>query len=405
MQTRPGPGRPAAPTRRPRTSIGAIADWLTLLGVALAPNSGLGLGGRTGIAYADLVFGLAGGARVLHVVVSGWPVMAIRRVSFLLGLLVAFCGAGLVSGLVNGTPLSSIFIFTAISFVGAVMLVATFGGDDHDDNVRRLVTAFVIGCAILGLSSFYGPSAQDRSIGYAVHPNALGHSCIMGVGGALWLFDRSKTLLHKGIWAFAGALAMGGIFQSGSRGGVLAVAVLLFLYLALRGSLRAVLVGIAFAWLFAMVLATGAVHLATGNPLARLVEGNETTYGSDEARRGLISENLQDIGEDPIFGEGWNDIVDIHVVYFQGWVGGGAICALVLMLLGLTMLLMPFWQRRRDLGLACGAGAIAVAWLFTNILTARDQWFFIGLVFMVSPSPLVLGHQGSGRLAALRRSA
>jgi hypothetical protein len=397
------PPRPALAIRRPsvqsRSAIGPIADWLTLLGLVLAPNGGLGFGGRLGIAYADIVFGLAAAARGLHLLLSGVPVAKLRRVSFLLGMLAVFCGAGLISGLVNGTPLSGLFIFTAMSFVGAVLLVATFGGDDHDDNVRRLVTAFAIGCAILGASSFYGPTAQDRSIGYAVHPNALGHSCIMGVGAAVWLFDRSKTLLAKGAWAFAAALAIGGIFQSGSRGGVLAIATMFTLYLALRGSLRAVLVGAFAAWLFAMVLATGAVHLAAGNPIARLIEGNPTTYGSDDARRELISGNLRDIGEDPLFGKGFGVITDIHVVYFQGWVGGGAIDAFVLMLLGLTMLLMPFWQRPKDLGLACAAAGIAVAWLFTNILTARDQWFYIGLVFSVSPSPLVLGRH----IPAVRR--
>ena len=379
------------PSARSRSAIGPIADWLTLLGLVLAPNGGLGFGGRLGIAYADIVFGLAGAARGLHLLVSGVPVAKLRRISFLLALLVVFCGAGLISGLVNGTPLSGVFVFTAISFLGAVLLVATYGGDDHDENVRQLVTAFVIGCAILGASSFYGPTAQDRSIGNAVHPNALGHSCIMGVGGALWLFDRSKTLISQGIWALAGLLAIGGIFQSGSRGGVLAIAALFTLYLALRGSLRAVLVGVFAGWLFVLVLASGAVNLAAGNPIARLVEGNPTTYGSDDARRELISENLRDIGEDPLFGKGFGVITDIHVVYFQGWVGGGAIDAFVLMLLGLTMLVMPFWQRPKDLGLACAAAGIAVAWLFTNILTARDQWFFIGLVFSVSPSPLVLG--------------
>ena len=399
MQTRQGLTQRVVAAAQRRSSIGLIADWLTLLGIGLAPNGGLGFGGTLGIAYADVVFGMAAAARGLHLLVSGVPVARLRRVSFLLGIIGLLLGAGLFSGFVNGSPITGIYFNIFFSFVGSVILVATYGGDDNEEAIRHIVMAFVIGCAFLGASSFFGPTSQDRSIGWAVHPNALGHSLIMGIGGAIWLFDGARGQWAKVAWAVAGVLALGGEFQSGSRGGILAMAVLFTLYLALRGSIRAVLVGIAVAWLMAMTLATGVVELATGNPIARLVEGNETTHGSDEQRRNLISENLRDIGEDPIFGKGWDTIVDVHVVYFQGWVGGGAIPAMALMILGVTMLAMPFWQRPRDLGLACAAAGVAVAWLFTNILTARDQWFFLACVFALSPSPLVLGSQ----IPAVRR--
>jgi hypothetical protein len=387
---------PAAVHRAPRliTPLGKVADALTLVGVALIPNGGLGFGGRLGFAFGDAVLVLAVVARTAHLLIAGLPMAKLRRQSFLLGFIAAFAGAGFISGLVNGNPISFIYLFVVFAMLECVLLVGTFGGDDHEDNVRRLAIAFAVGTTVLALSSFYSPTALGRAIGYAIHPNALGHSLIMGIAVSLWLWDQARSFRERVVWAGAVVLGFGGMIQSGSRGGVLALGVLLLLYLALRGDLRLTLAAVGVAWVAVISLLMGVVELGAGNPIERLFVGNLTSEYSDLERNALVSKNLKDIGEDPIFGKDWSEIPDIHVVYFQGWVGGGFIPALLLMLLGVTMLAMPFWQRRRDLALACGLAGLAVAWLFTNIFVHRDQWIFLALAFGVSGSPLVLGTPG-----------
>jgi hypothetical protein len=383
---------PVAASRSPRliTPVGTIADWLTLLGAALIPNGGLALGGRLGFAYGDLVLNLAFAARMAHLLIGGLPMAKLRRQAFLLGFIGAFGGAGFISGLVNGNPVTFEYLFVVFALVECVVLVATFGGDDHREAHRRLAMAFAVGTTVLALSSFYSPTAIGRAIGYAIHPNALGHSLIMGLAVAVWLWDHAPSTRQRFVWAGSVVLCLGGIIESGSRGSTLAVGVFAIAYLALRGDLRVALAAVGVAWLATVALLAGGVELGQGNPIERLFVGNETSEYSDQERRNLLSDNLEDIGEDPIFGKSWTEIPDIHVVYFQGWVGGGFICALLLMLQGVTMLLLPLWQRRRDLALACGCAGLAVAWLFTNIFVARDQWLFIALAFGLSPSPLTL---------------
>ena len=381
------------PSPRLVTPVGRIADALTLASVFLLPNAGLAVGGVLGIGYGDILLGFAFIARAFHVLIGGIPMVRLRRWSFLLGITGAICGAGLISGIINGNPVTSLYIFLVIALLGTTLIVGTFGQDDHERNVRLIGTALALGCCLLALSSFYQPAVRGRTIGYAVHPNALGHSLIMGIAVIVWLIDRSTTFRQRVVWAGALVLCLAGLMNSGSRGGTLAVFVFGSLYLLLRGNLRVVLLTLAALWLAGLALLLGAVELGVGNPLERLFVGNTTSQFADLDRQEKLEENFEDIREDPIFGKGWDTISEIHVVYFQGWIGGGAVPAVLFMLLGVTMATMALWQPKRELALACGAAGIAVAWLFTNIITARDQWVFIALVFAQSPSPLVLGPQ------------
>jgi O-antigen ligase len=296
-----------------------------------------------------------------------------------------FSLAGVVSSVANGLALPQILIQVIVSTLGSVFLVATFGsggGEHRARDLLRLGQAFALGTMILSLSCFLGPKSNEgRSIGWAIHPNALGHSCVIGVFVCTWLWDNARTTRGRLLWAFGAVLNVGAIMESGSRGALLGLGIGGLIYLALRGNFRLKLAAIGMAWFFVLVLVTGVVQLPAGNPIQRLVVGGANTEGSNEARRQLLAEDLENIAEDPIFGKSYDDIINVHVVYFQAWIGGGAVDGFILMLIGTTMLIMPLWHRPRDLALACGASAIAVAWLFTNIMTARDQWIFIALAF------------------------
>lgn len=378
--------------------VNKVADALTITGVALTPLYGKGVGGITGIAYADIVLAFATLARGLQWFTEGIPMAGIRRQSVLLGLLGLLGLAGIISGFASGTPLSGEYLRIMLATAGTVLLVASFGGGGVQRSYRPLILAFAGGCVVLGLSVFVGPSIQGRAFGWAIHPNQLGHSCMMGCGASMWLLDNTRDNRARAFWAFATLLNIFAVMQSGSRGGLLGFGVAAAAYLALRGSPGRRLVALAGVWAVVLVLATGIVTLPESNPIQRFITESQVETGSNAARKELLQLDITRINAEPVFGYGFQDILNVHMVYFQGWIGAGALGLLAIVGLGLAMLALPLvqWNRPRDLALACGASSIAIAWTFTNILTLRDQWVYLAIAFGTAP-PLVTGRFAPGR--------
>ena len=219
------PGDPAAALERlesvppPPSLIGRIADYLTLIGMFMAPLYGKRIGGTiTGLAYADAVLGLALLARGVHLLTVGLRLRTLQRHSFLLGTMGLFSVLALISAFVNRTnPLELGYVRVVIATLGSIVLVATYG-DQGAGGRRQLLYAFGFGCLVLALSSFTGPKLQGRAFGWSVHPNALGHSCMMGCATAVWLWDNARKPLHRWFWAGAVFLNLAAIMNSGSRG-------------------------------------------------------------------------------------------------------------------------------------------------------------------------------------------
>lgn len=386
-----------APERPPRSLAGRAADYLTLLGMFAAPLYGKGIGGITGIAYADIILGFAALARGVDLISAGIRIQTIRRHSFLLGTMGLFAVFGLISGFANHTnPIAWGFIRVVIATLGGVILIATYG-DQGKQARRELLLAFAFGCIVLSLSSFTGLKLAGRSLGWSVHPNALGHSEMMGLAASVWLWDNTKRPLFRWFWVGAVGLDLLAIMNSGSRGGLLGIMVAVALYLALRGNRRLTLLAIFGTFMMALILAVGIVRLPPTNPLARLLQqgssASQTATASDQQRQELLKEDVARIDASPYWGDGFDDIVNVHVAYLQGWVAAGAVAGLITMIVGLAMFLLPFITPRKDLALACGAAAVATAWVFTNIFTARDQWLYLAITFASAGPISVLGHR------------
>jgi hypothetical protein len=394
--------RPAAAVHRPTEHrsdsaaalIGTIADWFTIAGMFFVPIYVPNIGGVFGLVAADVILAFAVMGRVLHLAVAGVSAKALQRQSFLLGVFGLFTLAGAIAQVVNHQHLLAWgYVRLVLGTGGAIILVATFGGDDWEANRLRLVRAMGLGFAVLSLSSFVGPDAGGRPFGWSIHPNALGHSCVMGFFVAVWLVDHATSRNAKLFWGFAILTNFYAVMQSGSRGGFLGLAAGGVFYLALRGSRRAFLTAVALVWVAVLALGAGLVQLPANNPINRLLNEETGSGLSNEERRGLLEEDLEFIAESPVFGQGFQDderIINVHVVYLQGWVAAGATAGFCLMLIGVTMVFLPIITPRRDVALACGAAAIAVAWLFTNILSLRDQWLYIALAFGSARSISVL---------------
>ena len=72
------------------------------------------------------------------------------------------------------------------------------------------------------------------------------------------------------------------------------------------------------------------------------------------------------------------------MLYLQYWQAGGALAGLAIILLGVAMVLLPFGRPRWVLALPCGAAGVAIAWIFTNVGSTRDQWIFLVLAFRLA---------------------
>jgi hypothetical protein len=393
--TRPSAALPTRAAAAGPSWVRRSGDFLTLLGALLAPSYGKGIGGINGLPYADIVLAFAVLARVLQALTEGVPRSGLRRQSVLLGLLGAFAVAGLVCGVVNDDPLPWAYLRVVFATIGVVLLVSVYG--DGED-LRPIAKAFALGTAVLALSSFTGLKLHGRAIGWSSHPNQLGHSCMMGIAAAGWLHGSAVERSRRWLWLAVIALDLVALDRSGSRGALLGIAGAGLVHLWLRGDRRLRIVAVAAVWAGSLALVTGLVVLPPSNPIARLLtsdQANTSSSASDRERTDLLRSNWAEISADPVFGTGFKDVDRIHVVYLQGWIGAGAIGGFLLMLIGGAMFVLPFAVRPRDLALACGGVSIAIAWGFTNLLTLRDQWIFIALLFAIVP-PLVPRRRRAG---------
>ena len=392
------------PPAQPRSLIGKGADGITLLGLFLAPLYGKGLFGLNGLAYADIALGLAFLVRSVDVVISGIRGEAIRRHSFLLGMIAVLLVDGEVTAFLAGrSPIEWEFLRIIIATVTTILLVATYGTQDRAAK-RQMILAFTAGTFVLACTSFGGYRLAGRPLGWSTHPNALGHSCMMGIFASIWLWDNAKGRLER--WAAVGAAGLNfiAVMNSGSRGGFIGVALAGLIYLVRCGDRRYTIAAIVGALVAVGVLFSGAVQLGANNPITRLTsqsKDNSSSGLSDQARHAQLREDMDHINAHPLIGNGFKDIWKVHIAYLQPWVGAGAIAGLVAMAIGAAMFLLPFITKRSDLALACGATAVATAWLMTNIFTLRDQWAFVAIAFASAESISVLGRDRRDRRALL----
>jgi O-antigen ligase len=343
-------------------------------------------------------------ARVVDLAISGIRGLSLRRHSFLLGMMGLLTLDGVITALIAGrNPIEWEFDRIIVATVTVVLLAATYGTQDRAAQ-RKMLLAFGLGTIVLALTSFGGPRLVGRPLGWSVHPNGLGHSCMMGVFACVWLWDNTSDRVLRWAWAGAALLNVVAVMNSGSRGGFLGIALAGLIYLVRCGDRRLTLLGIVAALLAVAVLFSGAVKLGENNPITRLTSQNESNSSgalSDQARQEQLHSDLQRITDHPLVGNGFKDIVLVHVAYLQPWVGAGAVAGLVAMFIGAAMFLLPFVTRRRDLALACGCVAVATAWLMTNIFTLRDQWIFVAIAFASAESISVLGKDRRDRRGAL----
>jgi O-antigen ligase len=384
--------RRTEPDGRPRLLIAQVADGLTLLAIFFAPMLKLGVGGGT---VSDILLLLVIAMRSVQFCGPGLDLTEIRRHAFLLTLLGIYAVSGFVSGLVNNIPGWGEHLLAIYASLGSVFVVATYIRGEA--TLRSLIKWFALGTATLAASALVLPAegSVGRATGLSTHPNFLGHSSITGFCAAAYLYENSKTPWARRGWVLCAMLTGLAIVRCGSRGAFLGIAFAGLLYLVLTRDRRYILIAVTVLWLGVVSIGAGVVKLPASNPIARFTSADISTQGSNKEREERLSEALDKVQQDPVFGTGSTGLVAIHVVYLQAWVGAGFVGAFVIIFLGGVMGVLPLFQPRRTLWLACGACAVAIAWAFTNLLGIRDQWLFLAVVFRMCQSPLQALNHGA----------
>jgi O-antigen ligase len=230
-----------------------------------------------------------------------------------------------------------IFLLTAI--VGLFIMPAMVAWMSPTTNVMyACVIAFGAGA---GFSTIYGlQHFFYRNAGFTYHPVALAYTCMLAISFVPFIF----TSQNRSRWLFLPplvALAMVGIWTSGSRTGLVVIGALAVLIPILERSVKvglAVLTGLVL--LLPSVVSVDTGRTSTG-ALSRLFGGGGAT-SSDTVRLQTIEEGYQQIRDNPIFGNGYS--VDytyvIHNIYLQVLQAQGLI-GLVGLLLIFTAMVAP----------------------------------------------------------------
>ena len=202
--------------------------------------------------------------------------------------------------------------FLARTWVWSVALSSLLG-------VLDLFTPTDIGYRLTG-AEFFG-----RAAGLTVHPNHLAVTVVMAMPVALALDANVRSKISRLAGWVLVLLLLLGVLVSGSRAGILVV--------ALAGILTVVA---GDSWIRRRVLLMGGVWLVgiLGPALyygqagvlligLRRLLGSVSTEDSNVERIAFLRTAMRDITEAPFLGAGFARIRDAHDLYLQLWHGGG----------------------------------------------------------------------------------
>ncbi len=268
-----------------------------------------------------------------------------------------------------------------------------------DTGVTRL------GSTLTGLS-WYG-----RQGGLAIHPNHLGMFCamIVPVGFTLALFGRRTSL--RAVSATLTVLAVMGVLESGSRGATLGI--------LLGPAVAAVLVSkrrlrtLVIATILIVTTASIAFLAAQALPSVARLTGQSSVQGSDLARLGTLTANLNDIAASPILGNGYGDVTSAHDIYLQVVAAGGVVglCGFVLLLgailqSGIRSALRPdlsFRLRLLSAGLVGSVITYLAVGIVENQIQDRALYWPAGLLLAVRFMASTSGQRQSNNITESER--
>jgi hypothetical protein len=307
-----------------------------------------------------------------------------RQTAALATPVVMTAGGVLASASTPGTSLAPVWIFTLAS-VTLMTSMYVLRPTRREVNILLLgLVAGVVVSTLLGIAVLKEPSG--RAIGLTVHPNQYSMAAVLAMP-ILWHLARDKVLPR--LVAVAGLLAMvGGVLQSGSRSGLLALAVVLLVW-SYRETGFYLTFGVLAAGALVLLGVNAVIGLTDTPAVERLLNASETA-DSDASRLALLTHELSAILDgNYIFGVGFGAGRMPHNLVLLVW-GGFGLLGLVFFAWLMWVLLAPALRRRSgDLSAALALGCLGftVALMLNNLIGASFFWFTAAIAFFRRREP------------------
>ncbi|KQY58111.1 hypothetical protein ASD11_00080 [Aeromicrobium sp. Root495] len=353
---------------------------LFALGIALSPLDRLRPVAALGIAsLSDLILFAALG--LLIPVLMGRPFP--REPLYLAGASGLFI-VGIVSSVLSDNPVGSLAFLMRLA-IGALLLPIVFSWWRPRREVLIAFAASYVAGNILNLGFAFTVGVVDfgRRLGYSTHPNIMGLAAMLGFALCPFLW----TVLPKAYrWtALAGAAGCGlGVWVSGSRAALLALAAVIVLYVVFSRSVgvAVTLFGAAIPVAYFVAQAYLKGDDSSDNALGRLFGGG-SAGGSDVAREQLAQEAWDSFQKHPVIGQGLAEILEAHNIYLQVAAGIGVIgLAVYLVMLGSVFLRAARLPDPYVL-LVLPVMGYAIIGAMTTILWDRYVWTVLALPFLI----------------------
>lgn len=307
------------------------ASWhLLVLAFFFAPLTNLALGPKPFV-LASVLFFLAFALqlpRLLHVHLPLPP-------AFLIGgfLLTAM---GLIAAPLAISPIISLWylVTVVIALIGIPAVMVWMRPNNRQ--MYAMMLAFSIGVAF---STLYGlPGYTYRNAGFTYHPVALAYTAMLALSFVPFMMASKHARLRWVLVPVLAVIALVGVWTSGSRTGLVVLFALAVLVPLLERSIRlglAVITG--FVLMLPVVFSFDTAQNST-SALARLF-GSGGASNSDTTRMTTIRDGLEQVQNNPIFGNGYSveHTYVIHNLYLQVLAAEG-----VIGLVGLLLLLSAF---------------------------------------------------------------
>jgi hypothetical protein len=237
-----------------------------------------------------------------------------------------------------------------------------------------------------------------RAGGLTVHPNHLAQTVAMAMPVALALHVHPNLGSRVTKW-FLVALLLLGTLVSGSRAGILGVAVgvLLSALLGQRATRREIMINVG-----TIVILFGVVVLLVADARSLLVAwqrltGAVSAEAANRERIDLLRQAFSDLAYRPLLGVGFTKIRGAHDLYLQLWHAGGvlAVSAFGVFTLGTLGCGVNEYRQRSH---AAGNVPLPVALTISMLV-----WLILGLVqnqvydrYLYLPAALLLGFRSAG---------
>jgi hypothetical protein len=369
---------PTSVTARALALGGVGAAWLT------APFSGVALLGRLTLPELALIPAVAAALLAPRRRMDIESTLKSAPVGFLLLIVVG----GLVGGLADGLNTGNLLYVGRLAAGGLAALLVLRRFTPSGGELRWLAMAWVGGAlisAVVGLAGSSGPSG--RPVGLTGHPNQLAMMSIMALPVIVALASRNGLAVTRRLGAAAaGGVLLVAVVASGSRSGLIAGGVVIFLisYHYLGTAVTIAAGGLTTAAIFLAGIPERLSEGATTSAFARLA-ADDLTQNSDVGRVELLQAQLDALrGMTALVGAGF-EIGEArpHNVFLAVW-GAAGLAGLI----GLIGLVVPIVtgavRRRRDthpmaVAVAIGFTGYLVAVSFNNAFELPFVWTFYAL--------------------------